>query len=393
MRLAFVVQRYGLEVAGGAERHCREVVERLSQEFEVEVLTTCAQDYTTWENAYPAGRDIVNGITVRRFPTVQRRSPDFAARSAWIYTHPHTLQDEMSWLYAQGPVVPDLLRYIAEHRTDYDVFVFFTYIYYPTALGLRLVTDRALLVPTAHNEPPIYLNIYRSLFHSPRAILYNTPEEKRLLEGLFDIEYIPNEVVGMGVEIPDSVDPNSFRRKYGVATPYVVYVGRVSPSKNCPTLLEYFIRYKSVRPDFPLSLVLIGQPEFPIPERSDILAPGFLPEEDKFNAIAGADLFLLPSRYESLSIAFLESLALGTPVLCDGTSDVLRGHCLRSNAALYYQNYPEFEASMDLLLNNHVLRQALGRNGKQYVQQNYTWEHVVQKYRRLITEVARTPWW
>lgn len=393
MRLAFVVQRYGLEINGGAERQCREVVERLSPEFEIEVLTTCAQDYTTWENAYPAGQEVINGITVRRFPSIRTRSSDFGALSAWLYTHPHTLQDELNWLYAQGPVVPDLLRYIAERRLDYDVFIFFTYIYYPTALGLRLVADRALLVPTAHDEPSIYLDIYKALFHAPRAILYNTPEEKKLLEGLFDIEYIPNEIVGMGIEIPSHLDPDSFRHKYNITTPYVIYVGRVSPSKNCPTLVEYFTRYKAFRPQSPLTLVLVGRPEFLIPERADILALGFLSEEDKCNAIAGADLFILPSRYESLSIVFLESLAVGTPVLCDGTSAVLRGHCLRSNAALYYLNYPEFEASLDLLLENPVLRQKLGRNGMQYLRQNYTWDQVIRKYRYLINEVSRTPWW
>jgi len=393
MRLAFVIQRYGLGINGGAELLCREVAEHLSRDFEIEVLTTCAQDYVTWENFYPPGIDIVNGVLVRRFPTTQTRTPDFGARSAWLFSHPHTLQDELDWLHAQGPVVPDLLRYIAEHRSDYNVFIFFTYIYYPTALGLRLVADRAMLVPTAHDEPPVYLNIYKALFHAPRAILYNTPEEKQFLENLFDIEYIPNEVVGIGIEEPQKLDPDSFRQRYGIDAPYVVYVGRVSVSKNCHTLVEYFTRYKVAHPASRLVLVLVGQVEFPLPDRPDIVPLGFVSDEDKFNAVAGAELLLLPSRYESLSIAFLESLALGTPVLCNGASPVLRGHCLRSNAALYYHNYPEFEASLDLLLGNHRLRQILGRNGKRYVQQNYTWEQVLRKYHKLIAATGANPWW
>jgi glycosyltransferase involved in cell wall biosynthesis len=393
MRLAFVIQRYGLEINGGAELLCREVVEHLSRDFEIEVLTTCARDYVTWENVYLPGTEIVNGVPVRRFPATQTRAPDFGARSAWLYSHPHTLQDELNWLHAQGPVVPDLVRYIAEHRLDYDVFIFFTYIYYPTALGLRLVADRALLVPTAHDEPPIYLNIYKALFHAPRAILYNTPEEKQLVENLFDVEYIPNEVVGIGIEVPQKLDPDSFRQRYGIDAPYVVYVGRVSVSKNCHTLVEYFTRYKVTHPASPLVLVLVGQVEFSLPDRPDIVSLGFVPDEDKFNAVAGAELLLLPSRYESLSIAFLESLALGTPVLCNGASPVLRGHCLRSNAALYYHNYPEFEASLDLLLGNHRLRQILARNGKQYVQHNYTWEQVLRKYHKLIAAIGANPWW
>jgi len=392
MCIAFVVQRYGLEVGGGAELHCREIVEHLSSEFEVEVLTTCAQDYVTWENAYPPGPGTVNGIPVRRFPTVRTREAKFGARSAWLYSHPHTLRDELEWLYAQGPVVPDLLRYLIEHHLDYDAFVFFTYIYYPTVLGLRLVADRALLVPTAHDEPPIYLDIYKALFHAPRAILYNTVEEKQFLEDLFSIEYIPGEVVGIGIDVPKCPDAQSFRRRYNIYTPYVVYVGRVSISKSCDTLLDYFIRYRTAHPD-PLTLVLVGRVEIPIPKRPDIVSVGFVSDEDKFNAIAGAELFLLPSKFESLSIAFLESLALGTPVLCDGTSAVLRGHCRRSNAALYYLNYPEFESSLELLLGNPRLRQLLERRGKQYVKSTYTWDQVTRKYRRLLTEIVRNPWW
>lgn len=392
LRLAFVVQRYGPEISGGAELLCRQVVEHLLAEFQVEVLATCAQDYTTWENAYPPGLERVNGVTVHRFPTIRTREANFGARSARLFGHPHTLQDELDWLHAQGPVAPDLLRYIAEHRSDYDAFVFFTYIYYPTALGLRLVPDRALLVPTVHDEPPIYLDMYKSLFHAPRAIIYNTMEEKALLEELFGVEYIPNEVVGVGITVPDYPDTESFRRQYSITAPCVVYAGRVSVSKNCHTLLDYFVRYKAAHPG-PLTLVLVGRAEIPVPQRPDIISAGFVSDEDKFGALAGAEVLLLPSKFESLSITFLESLAIGTPVLCDGASAVLRGHCLRSNAALYYLNYAEFEASLELLLSDRRLRQLLGQKGKQYVRHNYTWERVIDKYCRLLAEVVHTPWW
>jgi len=230
------------------------------------------------------------------------------------------------------------------------------------------------------------------LFHSPRAMIYNTVEEKQLLEDLFGIEHIPGDVVGVGIDAPRRLDPESFRRQHNLHTPYVVYVGRVSASKSCDVLLDSFVRYKAAHPG-PLALVLVGQVEIPIPQRPDIISLGFVPDEIKFNAIAGAELFLLPSKFESLSIAFLESLAVGTPVLCEGTSAVLRGHCLRSNAALYYLNYPEFEAGLELLLTNQRLRQSLSRRGKQYVERTFTWKQVVQKYRRLLTQTVQTPWW
>jgi glycosyltransferase involved in cell wall biosynthesis len=392
VRVAFVVQRYGLEVSGGAELHCRQVVDHLAPDYDIEVLTTCAQDYVTWENVYPEGVDHVNGVPVRRFPTTQKREKAFGDRSAALFGRPHTLRDEWDWLHAQGPVAPDMLCFLAQHHLDYDAFVFFTYIYYPTVLGLRMVADRALLVPTAHDEPPIYLDIYKALFHAPRAYIYNSIEERQLLDELFDVDYIPGDVVGLGIEVPREVDEEVFRSAYHVETAYVAYVGRLSPSKGCEILLDYFLRYKEAHPG-PLKLVLVGRAEIPVPNHPDVVATGFVSDDTKFSAIAGADVFLLPSRLESLSMAFLESLALGTPVLCNGESAVLRGHCLRSNAALYYRDYQEFEAYLGLLVRNERLRSLLGGKGKRYVSANYSWDQVVDKYHSLLDAVAGSGWW
>ncbi len=396
-KIAFVVQRYGLDINGGAELLCRQVAEHLADDFEIEVLTTRAQDYVTWENTYPAGVDTVKGILVRRFPTTRTRDAAFGERSAWLYTHRHTLQDEVGWLHAQGPVVPDLLQYISDQRRAYAAFVFFTYIYYPTTLGLRLVPDRAILVPTAHDEAPLYLNMYRALFCAPRAIVYNTIEERDLVQDIFGVDYIPHTVAGVGINAPNSPAPNAFRRKYQLADPYLLYVGRVSSSKRCDVLLEYFIRYKTRHVKNlaakNLTLVLVGREEIVIPDRDDIMALGFVPDEDKFNALAGASLFLMPSHHESLSISFLESLALGVPVLCDAHSAVLRGHSVRSNAGLYYANYAEFEASLSWLMQQPKLRAAMGREGRAYVAAHYTWSRVVQKYRDVLNQVIECPWW
>ena len=75
MKLAVVVQRYGLAINGGAELHARYIAERLSRHADVEVLTTCATDYVTWRNALAPGLEEVNGVRVRRFPVAQERNP------------------------------------------------------------------------------------------------------------------------------------------------------------------------------------------------------------------------------------------------------------------------------------------------------------------------------
>jgi glycosyltransferase involved in cell wall biosynthesis len=392
MRVAFIVQRYGLEIGAGSELHCRQWVERLRPFYDIEVITTCAHDYVTWENVYPSGLDDVNGVPVHRFPIVRPRASDFGSFSSWIYAKDHVLEDEYKWLCDQGPLVPELIEYIGRHRFDYDVFIFFTYIYYSTALGLRIVPERALLVPTAHNEPPLYLDIYKALFHSPQAILFNTPEEKQLVHTVFGVEHIPHDVVGVGVDLPEENDQASFRAKFGLGDSYIIYIGRVSRSKNCDTLLDYFLRYKTAFPTEPLKLVLVGSIEFQVPKHPDIAALGYVSDQDKFDALAGAELFVLPSRFESLSMALLESLGMGVPALCAGDSAVVRGHCLRSNAGLYYRTYDEFCESLRVLLGNRGLRRRMGLNGKQYVADNYTWDVVVNKCRDKIDYVNGCHW-
>jgi len=394
-RLAFVVQRYGLEVNGGAELYCRQVSERLTSYYEVEVITTCAIDHVTWRNEYPPGVQELNGVTVRRFSVDRPRHPRFfyhlsRLTYAWrtkrgFLRHLQPFLEER-WMRAQGPYSSTLLRHLSQHQEDYHVLIFFTYLYCTTYYGLPRVASRALLVPTAHDEPPIYLDIFRKVFNTPRGILYNTLEEQEFVHHLFANHHVSNEVVGVGIERPPEVNPSLFRNKVGLDGPYLLYAGRIEESKGCNDLLRWFLPRKSHLPEN-LKLVLIGKAVMSLPTHPSLVTPGFVSEEEKWAALAGAFAVVVPSPYESLSLTLLEGWACGKPAIVNGRCTVLKGHCLRSQAGLYYENEEEFIGCLKFLLRHPEKARRMGENGQAYVQANYRWESVIAKYQQAIARV------
>jgi glycosyltransferase involved in cell wall biosynthesis len=417
VRLAFVVQRYGAEILGGSEYHCRLIAERLAERHEVEVLTTCAQDYITWKNEYPEGADRVRGVTVRRFPNARQRDiASFNRYSDWIFHHPHTPQDELEWLEQQGPWCPSLQSFLERSHTQYDAVIFFTYLYAPTVLGLKIAPARSILVPTAHDEPAIHLQLYREVFGLPAGIAYNTDVERRFIRGLFRVSAVAEETVGCGVDLlPQRPFPSlrevgepgaepgpaeeggppprsqltergsQFRRRHRLHGPIVLYGGRIDPGKGCEELIEYFHSY--VDQGGEASLVLMGLKLMPLPEEPFLRFAGLLSERERLQALEAATVVAVPSPFESLSLLALESMAVGTPILANARSDVLVEHCRQANAGLYYADRDEFVESLKLLLADHRLRTAMGQNGREYVRRNYRWEAILGKYERLIARI------
>jgi glycosyltransferase involved in cell wall biosynthesis len=417
MKIAFIVQRYGTEILGGSEYHCRLIAERLAPKHHVEVLTTCAQDYITWANDYPEGTDRVRGVTVRRFASAQTRDLQaFNRYSEWIFNHAHSRQDEMEWLRHQGPWCPALLDYLERHHQQYDVLIFFTYLYAPTALGLRIAPQKSILVPTAHDEPAIHLDIYKEVLSLPAGIAYNTEVERRFLTTHFSVRAIEEETVGCGVELPqaqqyprdrpggtpppDDGDFDSpsyrphlahrgttFRRRHRLHGPIALYGGRIDPGKGCEELIEYFSAYVADGGD--ASLVLMGVKLMPLPEEPFIRFAGRLSDQERTQALEAATVVVVPSPYESLSLLALEAFAMGAPVLANARSEVLVDHCRKSNAGLFYADRDEFSEALKILVADQRLRAAMGANGRDYVRQNYRWDVILAKYEKMFQGLRR----
>jgi glycosyltransferase involved in cell wall biosynthesis len=388
LKLGFVVQRYGLEIAGGAEYHCRLVAEHLARHAEIEILTTCALDYITWANHFKEGVERLNGIPVRRFRVKRPRDPDrFAAWTDAVFRGPREEKDALAWLEEEGPFSPRLVKYIRKNRARYDHIVFFSYRYYTTYHGLRAAPERALLVPTAEDDGVYRLSIFPPLFRLPRAIVYNSIEEREMIRSVAANDHVLGDVVGVGSALPDSLDPGSFRRAHGIEGPFALYVGRIDENKGCRQLFDFFKRYRR-ETGSRMRLLLVGKSVLEVPADSGIVHLGFLSDADKWHALSAADLLVMPSRLESLSMVTLEAWWAGRPVLANGKCEVLRGQCRRSNAGLYYTIYEEFREALALLEANPALREAMGRNGRRYFEEHYSWPVVEGKYLSLFRRIS-----
>jgi glycosyltransferase involved in cell wall biosynthesis len=388
-KIALVVQRYGIDIAGGSEQLCRMIAERLSVSCSCDVITTCARDYVTWKNEFPPGETSVNGVRVHRFSVDTLRDTEyFNTLSSEVFSARANYDLEHRWMKAQGPYSTPMFAFLKNNRSNYDTFIFFTYLYCTTFFGLPLVSDRSILVPTAHDEPPIYLSIFDELFRLPQRFLFLTAEEQDFVYRRFCLPETVGEIAGLGLdsfhgEVALTDLPENVR---GVvdAAPYMLYLGRIDESKGCKTLMDWFGRYTSEHPDSNLHLVLAGKAVIPIPSHPRIIAAGYVSEAAKQALIKRAIFMIAPSPYESLCISALEAWLQERPVLANGDCLVLAGQCRRSDGGLWYRNYDEFAECLSLLTADEQLRTQLGKRGRQFVAQEYTWDRVEKIYLRNI---------
>lgn len=380
MKIAFVIQRYGREVMGGSELHCRMIAERLARiGHDCTVYTSAAKDYVTWKNEYPEGVFILDGVVIKRFKVQRPRDlAAFNAYSDWIFANAHSAEDERRWMEEQGPFSPGLIEAIAADEDRHDHWVFFTYLYYNTYWGLKAISRKKILVPTAHDEPALRLGLMNEVFALPAAFVFNTAAEKAMLAARFDFTGKFQDIVGVGVDDPVPAAYAPFLPRYKALGPYILYAGRIEAGKGCGELLDYFLR---ASPRFPrLRLVLLGKLLMKLPEHPRLHYFGFVSPEEKNAAMAQAATTVHPSHFESLCMAALESMALRTPILVQERTEPLKQHCLEGRSGLYFSNYEEFAEALELLLKDKRLRAGLAANGAAYVQKNYTWPRVLEKY-------------
>lgn len=390
MRVAFVAPRYGDRIVGGAEAAMRMIAERLVSQlsWHVEAFTTCASDYMTWENDLPQGESTLNGVRVRRFPSLHGRTVEFDILSDRLLVAPERagLAASDRWVDLQGPRSPALLAALA--ASDAEVVSFSPYLYYPTVRGIEVVARRSIFHPAAHDEPPIYLPAFRDTFAAAAGFVYNGVWERNFVQSLFGVASSPSITLGLGVDDPGDVLAPPAGDPFGIGgRPYLCCVGRVDAGKGTSVLAEMFAAYKERRPG-PLELVLVGPVVIAPPAHPDIVVAGQVDEQTKWSLIDGSIGLVSPSPFESFAIVLLEAWTRRRPVLVNGRCAATREQCELSGAGLAYESFEEFEEAVGRLAADAGLRAALGELGRAYVDSNYRWPGLIDRWGRFAEQVA-----
>ena len=392
LKIAFIIPRYDVPQAGGAEVLVKNLAERLSTaDFSIDVLTTCAQNHSDWKNVLPVGPQTVNGVCVRRFEVDPRLDPKhFSSLQQRIEQGwPLRTREEESWM-AGGFHSQSLYRYLEERQNDWDVLIFAPYLFGMTYRGLQIAPKKSFLIPCLHPEAYASLGIFKKMFQWPRGILFNSQPEKELGIKLFNLSEERCSIVGMGFDERTSVDSAPFLKKNDLkSSSYILYAGRREQGKNVFQLMDYFQTYKKNNPS-DMKHILLGSGDIPgrFKSDSDILDIGFVSADEKQAAYQEALLFCQPSVNESFSIVIMESWLASKPVLVNEKCDVTRYRVERSQGGLWYKNYYEFEECVNFFLKNEKMGCRMGESGKRYVLQDFQWKDVLNRLLRAIQEGA-----
>lgn len=413
-KIAFVVIRYGKNINGGAEYHCRMLAERLVSYYDVDVLTTCVTNYAIAENVLAAGIEDINGVAVRRFPVdpINRSQRDIFLRKAskahklrrflyridilkyvakifpnWNYKE----EWEMKALQGYPFYSSELNKYVMEHKDEYKTFIPVNIIESPSFYTALNVPEKTIIIPTLHEMSVSFWSVLTHVMTKVAYIAFNTTAEERLAENIFGSHLAPHSVVGVGIELPQSADWEATRLKYNLPSEYLLFVGRIEPGK-LHRIFSYFTAYKQKYPSSHLKLVMVGgltygKEPFSHP---DILYTGFVSDEEKRTIIQHARIVINPSKFESLSLILLEAMNDEKPMLVNGKCAVLKEHCIKSNrAALYYTSKKTFLKNLYQMDSDKELCEEMGVKGKAYVKENYQWNKIISSLIAIIEKTGK----
>ncbi len=389
--IAFVTPRFGPGVIGGAEAVLSEAAFGLAQRgHDVEILSSCARDHYTWANEFPAGTveipagrgDGDRAVLVRRFEverdtpgTVRDRIGDRILAGETV-----SIQDQQRWMN-DSLRCSGLWNHVFDHGDRYRAIVLAPYMFWTTYALSQIRPERSIIMPCLHDEPPAYLELFRSMIEGVHGVWFLTEPERDLAARLYRL---PDRqaIVGASVEFPESHAPDEFRAEYGIDGRYVYYGGRREWGKGWHDLVLGYVRYlerRSGRSALQLVTSGVGPVDRPAGTERHIVDVGLLSDRQRDNAMAGADAYLQPSAMESFSRTVLEAMLASTPVIANRASEVVAWHLAESGAGLTYEGEAELVECLDFVTDEPAAAAALAIDGPAYVSDRYRLDHVLDR--------------
>jgi glycosyltransferase involved in cell wall biosynthesis len=386
-RIAFVPPRFGADIVGGAEAVVRDIaVGMVERDWEVEVLTTCATNPYTWANELPEGANMEGGLLVRRFQNVLATS---ASKEHWVhgqiyYGHVTTLDDQVTWLNALFRT-PGLFETLLKEGPSFDAVVFAPYLFWNTTVCMPVVAERAVVMPCLHDELYAYVDVMRHLLSLPASVWFLSGPEHDLAHRLGPVTP-HHSVIGSGMDLPKSYNPDEFRDEYGIDGPFILYLGRRENDKGWPWLVEMFAATKTR-----VKLVSAGAGDADVAPRlrGRVIDVGYLTTEQRNNAMAAALAYVQPSLMESYSRTCMESWLAGRPVLVRAGSAVVEWHCTRSGGGRVFSTSDELGQQLATFVSTPSAANDMGERGRSYVMSNYQWPQVLDRIEADLASLSR----
>jgi glycosyltransferase involved in cell wall biosynthesis len=406
MKLGIVIPWFGRDLNGGAEQHAWQIAVRLAARgHAVEVLSTCCKSHQAdWEtNHLPEGLIWEpEGFAVRRFTVAARDRASFDSVCHRLLTlDPARLlpgvppiPKEQSKIFATELIKsPGLLAFVAANKSNYDRFILLPYLYGPVLDAVRIVGKRGAFMPCLHDESYAYLPDIAEAIYQAGLLLFISEGEQELAYRLFGPGIVAkSKLVGAGVEsgpVAPETESNAPKTENGK---YLLYLGRKDPGKNVPLLLNAFARFRAVRPNSALRLVLAGPgPAFTsLPPQT--VDAGSVSNEKKEELLRNCAVLVQPSENESFSRVIMEAWFSGKPVAvhsrCGATSipvKAVEGGWLADSEEDWARLFVELDRTPDLQLHK------LGENGRRYAAAAANWDVVIDRYEAALDSLNKRP--
>ncbi|NRA44677.1 MAG: glycosyltransferase family 4 protein [Oligoflexales bacterium] len=413
LKLAVVVQRYGKDLVGGAESHARIIAKKLAEnpKWQIDVYTTTARDYQSWKNFYQKGMSSDGKLRIFRFPVIFPRVrllfslynnlfslplvkiaassgvPNFIKKLAFRL--------ESLWFILQGPFCPSLLKELVARKDEYQKVFFFTYLYYPSVFGIPHFREKAVFIPTAHDEIPLYFQRIKENFAKVSHMLVNSKKEQELITSIEPGFRKKMSIAGIGLE-QENTNIN-WGGSDEISGPYLLFMGRVSKGKEVDVLIDYFLQWSATNKHEQLALVLTGPLEknMSIPSHPLIHHLGIVNESYKHHLLAKAFAVVNPSPQESLSMLVLEGILAKKPIIINAKDPVLRSYAESMSSVFSYRNEQDFFRQLRYINSEEWAQKRSTRllQSEKWVHEHYSWSKIMKAYHKSIymTEATNTP--